>query len=149
MRQGLGRLWHPSAVLSLFLLDRITKYWAIHWLQPRGEIPLLPFLSLTYVENTGVAFGILRGRNEVLTVLSAFLIAGLLFWRRRLSAQAPVAHWAVLLVISGAMGNLYDRIAYGYVVDFLDFKIWPVFNVADSCITIGACLLAFALGRRH
>ena len=147
MRKVLSRAAYPAAVLALFSLDRLTKSWAIHSLQPHGEIPLLPFFSLTYVENTGIAFGMFRGRNSPLVLLSVFLILGLLWWRRRIPGTARLAHWAVILVVAGAVGNLYDRIVYGCVVDFLDFKVWPVFNVADSCITVGACLLALSLLR--
>lgn len=148
MRQSLGRLAQPLAVLLILVLDRLTKLWALERLRPRLEIPVLPFFHLTYVENTGIAFGMFRGGNAPLIVLTAVLIVGLLWWRRRIPEDQRLARWAVTMVVAGAAGNLYDRIAYGFVVDFMDFLVWPVFNVADSCITVGALLLAFGL-RHH
>ena len=147
MRKGLAGWLGAAVVLAVIVLDRLSKHWAIVYLQPRVEIPFFRWFSLTYVENTGVAFGMFRGRNSPLIAVALLLVAGLLWWRRTLPASQKLVHLAILLVIGGALGNLYDRIAYGFVVDFFDFKVWPVFNVADSCISVGACLLALSLGK--
>ena len=145
MRENLRKSAPVFVVAALLVLDRATKLWALSVLKPRVEISLLPFLSLTYVENTGVAFGLFRGSNAPMIFLSAALAAGLLWWRSRIPGTERLERAAVLLVITGALGNLYDRIAYGFVVDFVDFRVWPVFNAADSCITVGACLLALCM----
>jgi len=145
MRGRLSGWPHAAAAAAILLLDRLTKAWALKSLLPVGEIPLLPFLSLTYVENTGIAFGMFRGGNSFLAVLTAGLIGALFWWRRTLPAAERGARWALTAVLAGAVGNLYDRLAYGFVVDFVDFKVWPVFNVADSCITLGALVLAWTL----
>jgi signal peptidase II len=147
MRKGVAGPLGALLVLSVLLADRASKVWALRSLEPRGEIPYFRYFALTYVENTGVAFGMFRGRNSPLILISVLLIAGLLWWRRTVSPTQRLTHASILLVVGGALGNLYDRIAYGFVVDFFDFKVWPVFNVADSCITVGACLLAFSLGK--
>lgn len=132
-------------VVSLLALDRATKVWAMRDLAPVGTIPLLPFFDLTYVENTGAAFGMGRGANGFFVLVSLALTATLVWMMRRWPLDKLSLQWGGLLVVSGAIGNLYDRVAYSYVVDFLHVHYWPVFNVADSCITVGACLLAWGL----
>jgi signal peptidase II len=144
MRQA-ARLTGPLLVAGLFLADRLTKVLAITHLRPVDGVPLLPFFHLTYVENTGAAFGVGSRRNGVLIVVAGLLLAGLLYLRRRWPKDNPWLQYGALLVIAGALGNLYDRVAYGFVVDFLDFRVWPVFNIADSCVTLGAAALAWGL----
>jgi signal peptidase II len=139
------RALRPAVVVALIALDRATKLWAAGVLRPRGSIPVLPFFELTYVENTGAAFGLGRGANGVFIVVSAVLIGALVYLLRRWPKKDLVLQAGGLLVLSGALGNLYDRVAYKFVVDFLYLHHWPVFNVADSCITVGACLLAWGL----
>lgn len=134
-----------AVVIPLLALDRATKIWAAAELQAAGTIPLLPFFDLTYVENTGAAFGLGRGAGRALTAVSVALVIALQVLRRRWPKDDEALQWGALLVTTGAVGNLYDRFAYGYVVDFLHLHHWPVFNVADSCITVGACLLAWGL----
>ena len=137
----------PAVLLGIFIADRLTKLWALSWLAPRNGIALLPFFHLTYVENTGAAFGIGRSRNGFFVGLTLVLIGLLFYMRRRWPRDHRWLEGGFLLVTGGALGNLYDRLAYGFVVDFLDFRVWPVFNVADSCVTVGACCLAWGLSR--
>lgn len=138
--------WAAPGVLALILaVDRLTKLWAMRWLDPHGPVPVLPFFHLTYVENTGAAFGIGRSRNGLFVAVSAVLLAGLYWAQRRWPKDNLWLRAGVLLVAGGALGNLYDRLAYGFVVDFFDFRVWPVFNVADSCVCVGAGLLAWGL----
>ncbi|MBI3300414.1 MAG: signal peptidase II [Elusimicrobia bacterium] len=133
------------AVAAIVAADRLTKVWAQVWLEPRGSVPVTPFFHLSYVENSGAAWGMLAGSNGLLAVLSLVLLGGLMWARRSWDPDNRWAHRGAVLVVGGALGNLYDRLAYGAVVDFLDFRVWPVFNVADSCITVGACALAWGL----
>lgn len=132
-------------IVSLLALDRATKLWAMRELAPLGTIPLLPFFDLTYVENTGAAFGLGRGANGFFVLVSIGLTGALAWMMRKWPRDNAWLQWGGLLVVSGALGNLYDRVAYTYVVDFLHLHRWPVFNVADSCISVGACLLAWGL----
>ena len=145
MRQATGRLIQGGAILGLFVLDRLTKIWAQDWLRPRYAVRVLPFFHLTYVENTGAAWGMFRNSNRPLIAVSLGLLAVLLYMKRRWPPSNLWAHYGAVLVAGGALGNLYDRVALGYVVDFFDFLVWPVFNVADSCITVGAFCLAWGL----
>jgi signal peptidase II len=137
--------WRAVGLAVVWLADRATKLWAQNWLMPRGFVKVLPFFFLTYVENTGAAFGIGFSRNRFFIALSTLLLAGLAWLQRGWPKTNPWLRWGVVLVAGGAVGNLYDRVAYGYVVDFLDFRVWPVFNVADSCVSVGACCLAWGL----
>jgi signal peptidase II len=134
-----------TAVALLLALDRLTKLWATAKLQAVGKIPLIPFFDLTYVENTGAAFGLGRGTGKALTVVSIGLVLALQWLRRKWPQDDRWLQWGALLVTAGAVGNLYDRFTAGYVVDFLHLHHWPVFNVADSCISIGACMLAWGM----
>ena len=141
MRPAAHRLSQSALLLGVFVLDRATKAWAIHWLAPRVAVPVLPFFHLTYLETTGAAWGMMRGSNLLLIAVSVALLGALFTMRRRWEPGNLWAHYGIALVAGGALGNLFDRIAYGSVVDFLDFLVWPVFNVADSAITVGAALI--------
>ncbi len=138
-----------AAMAAIVTADRLTKLWAIHWLKPRVDVAILPFFHLTYVENTGAAFGIGFSRNNFFIGLSAVMLAVLLYLQTAWSGKSLWVRAGLVLVAGGAFGNLYDRIAYGYVVDFLDFRVWPVFNVADSCVTVGACCLAWGMSEEE
>lgn len=145
MRETAHRLLQPLSVLLIFVLDRATKAWALAWLRPRGSVEVLPFFHLSYVENTGAAWGILQRSNTLLVGVTVVLLAALLHLKRRWPKESLWAHYGMVLVAGGALGNLYDRLTLGCVVDFLDFLVWPVFNVADSCITVGAALMAWGM----
>jgi signal peptidase II len=141
----------------VILCDRLTKRWIIHRIRPGYTIPVIPhFFRLSHVLNTGAAFSLLENLppNAVRLGLIAFsvfaaVIVFILLWRtgRTLSLTSV----ALALILGGALGNLYDRIRFHHVVDFLAVRIyhynWPDFNVADSCIVIGACLLLLEIFR--
>ncbi len=134
---------------AILLADRWSKSWAQRFLAPRSFIEIFPFLRLTYVENTGAAFGVLQDSNAFFIALSIVLLGGLLVARRRWCSARSGSRYAVALVIAGALGNLYDRLAFGHVIDFIDLRVWPVFNIADSCISVGALSLAWMLGKEE
>lgn len=104
-------------------------------------------LNLTHVHNRGVAFGLLAGISPVLMILAALTLVVMLSYNkgRRIGPRASTAGFA--LMIGGAIGNLLDRIRFGFVVDYLDLHVWPVFNLADVAIVIGAGLVLLALMR--
>lgn len=139
---------------GLVIIDQWTKILALERLSPIGSIDLTPFLALTYVENRGVSFGLMQGvGNRVLLAVNfLFTIAIYFYWRKkeRDGSLKRWESWGLVLVLAGALGNIMDRILRGYVIDFVDFKVWPVFNVADSCISTGVALylLGTLLARR-
>ncbi len=130
-----------SISLFVILLDQLTKYLVSKYMELHQSIPLIKnILHITYIQNTGAGFGILKGWNMLLIFISLIIIGIILFYFDRVIKEKPI-HIPVALVLGGAVGNLIDRIFLGYVLDFIDFRIWPAFNVADSCITIGALWL--------
>ena len=137
----------PLLVLAVFATDRVAKVLALRYLLLK-PVKVLPAFSLTYVENTGVAFGMFRDNNTFFIVFSIALVAALLAFRRKLPEPGSAVRAGIALVLGGALGNLYDRLAYGFVVDFFDLSFFPaVFNIADSAITVGAGLLAIGINR--
>ncbi|MBI3548442.1 MAG: signal peptidase II [Elusimicrobia bacterium] len=144
-----ARLTFGAIIAAVFTLDRLTKTWAQDWLMERSPIAIAPFFHLTYAENTGAAFSLLTNSNRFLIFVSVTLLAVLVYMARTWPSRDGLSRVAISLVIGGALGNLYDRVLYGFVVDFLDFRVWPIFNVADSCISIGAAILALELYRRE
>lgn len=132
---------------AVVVLDQATKYWIVHRvrLPERGKIEISGIFDLSYVENTGASFGMLSGglaSRIILSLISTGVVVGLVYWLAGLRRKVAVA--GVGLIIGGALGNLYDRLAYGYVVDFLDFSglYFPwVFNVADAAINVGIAFL--------
>ena len=124
----------------LFILDRVTKIVAVSNMSYGQSIKILPnIFHFTFVLNNGTAFGLFKGANSALAVLSVLVITLIIFYV--LKNKAVANSLALGLILGGAIGNLFDRMRFGYVIDFIDLHLWPVFNVADSCITVGAVLL--------
>lgn len=125
--------------------DQLTKFFVDCHLRYHPPISVIPnVFRLTYVQNTGAAWGIMAGANSGLIILSITMLAVIIVWRRSLIGCAMIHRIAMGLMIGGIVGNLADRLRYGYVVDFLDF-FWgthhfPSFNVADSAICVGVGL---------
>ena len=147
---------------SIVVADRLTKLWIVGSLPLGGAIPVIPgFFSIVYLRNPGAAFGMFAGldsplRETLLIAIAIVAVAVLVQLIRATSPEQRLHRLAAASVIGGALGNLYDRIFYGEVVDFLYFYwrdfYWPAFNVADSCITVGAALLVlttFVGAERH
>jgi len=126
--------------VSVVVFDQTTKILAKSHIQPGNSIHLIKnFLKLTYVTNTGSAFGIFKGMNLVLIMLSAIIAAILLHYL--IKTESKNERFLISLILGGTAGNLIDRIAYGSVVDFIELPKWPVFNIADSAISIGVIFL--------
>ncbi len=138
------RAWLWVAAL-LLLLDRATKVWALQDLAVNGPVVLGKYLWLNYVENTGMAFGLFQNGNAFLAVVMLVVIGYLIYSWKDIIRYGAWAQWGAVLILTGALGNLYDRLTLGFVVDFIDLRVWPVFNAADSFITVGAVLLGVSL----
>lgn len=146
--------WFVLAIV-IVLLDQISKYWAASTLVPYQPDAILPMFNLTLAFNTGSAFNFLdtgaAWHRWFFSLFSIVMSVALIIWILRLSANACLQLLAFSLILGGALGNLVDRAFFGYVVDFLDvyYKThhWPVFNLADSAICVGAFLLIIDLGR--
>ena len=138
-------------VFSLFLADQISKQIIIRWLPENGSVPVVPGLFyVTRVNNTGAAFGLFRGAGPFLILVTMVSVTVLSFFlAQNWEKIRPAQRWGWTLVIGGALGNLYDRLMHRYVIDFLDFRVWPVFNLADSFVCVGVFLVIFSALRNR
>ena len=147
-----------GAWLSFIVIaDQLTKFMVDRTMPLHYSIPVIDgFFNLTYIRNTGAAFGILAGSHEairlpVLVVFSLVAIGFILVLLKRLPSHETGLITSLAFILGGAIGNLIDRVAYGEVIDFLDFYWsgyhWPAFNLADSFITVGVLIIAYYLIR--
>ena len=137
-----------AAAALLVGIDQLTKWLAATYVKPKNSINLISFgdrewLNLTYQENTGAAFSILRDKQMFLIILTSIIILGVIILMVTKRVKKPVYIWSFALIVAGGIGNLIDRIAYGYVVDFVDVRIikFAVFNFADICAVTGTIML--------
>ncbi|MBV9102026.1 MAG: signal peptidase II [Candidatus Eremiobacteraeota bacterium] len=130
-----------TAVLVV-VADQYTKHVvSTDFLPGESRIVVRHALWLTYVQNVHGAFGLFGSRPWLLIAMALVVLA--VFWLsfRESALQSRLVRIAFGAIVGGAVGNILDRFHYQYVIDFIDLRWWPVFNVADSCITIGVCLL--------
>ncbi|KJZ00878.1 signal peptidase II [Pseudoalteromonas ruthenica] len=145
-----GLIWLTLSALVL-VLDWGTKTWVVSAMSLRESIDVLPFFNITYVHNYGAAFSFLSDaggwQRWFLSAIAVTISVLLIWWLKRLPATNKLLGSAYALVLAGALGNLYDRLHYGYVIDFIHvyYQDWhyPAFNIADCAICIGAALLLF------
>src|SRR5579864_3146834 len=138
------------AALVVFCDQLSKRYIATHFLPGESRIVIPHILYLTYVQNYHGAFGLFGSHPLILTAAAAVVLIGFYLWYRKEGA-GPFVHTAFALIFGGAVGNIIDRVRFGYVHDFFDLRVWPVFNIADSAITIGVILLLtqMLLHERH
>lgn len=134
--------------ISIVFIDRVTKLFFTDLLQLGESIPVIRnVLHMTMVHNTGIAFGFFKDQGIVFIVIPIIAIILLIFniyyYRQNDEVLSRTYIMGFSLILAGAIGNLVDRIMYGYVIDFIDIRFWPVFNVADSAITVGALIIAW------
>lgn len=152
----LGWLWLTALVI---VLDQVAKHWVVGHFQVYERAQVLPFFNLTLAYNPGAAFSFLADaggwQRWFFTFVAVCAVGLILIWLTRLQAAEKLQGAALALILAGALGNLYDRVQLGHVVDFLDFhwgyQHFPAFNIADSAITVGAILilLDIVLGARR
>lgn len=146
------KVWYLLITALVLVLDQLTKYWVATTLQAEGDITVIRgFLNLSYTENRGIAFGMLNNGHMqwLLIVISVAAIVVVLFYLLRAPKTSRVLLVSLGLLAGGISGNLIDRIRLGRVIDFIEVYYqsyhWPVFNMADTAISIGAILLAVDL----
>lgn len=157
-RQGRGRWvgWFLLIAAIVVAIDQTSKLWISSHLALGESLPETGFLRLTHVQNTGSAFGLFANQGFLLALVAVVGLVLILLLYRNLSRHSVLGTLALGLVLGGAVGNLIDRLRFGYVTDFIDVRLWPefcwvrlwpeyhwpTFNVADSAITVGAIALA-------
>lgn len=135
------------SIFLILLLDRVSKADISSRLSPGESIPIIKdVLHLTFVKNTGAAFGLFKDSTYffiAVSVVAVVMIGAILLSAIRHDKffENFLINFGLILIMSGALGNLIDRVSFLYVIDFIDVRIWPVFNLADSAITIGTALL--------
>ena len=132
----------------IVLVDRLSKIFFSDLLVYGESLPIIRnVLHMTMVHNTGIAFGFFKDQGITFIVIPivavVLLVFNIYYYRQNNEALSRTYIVAFSLILGGAIGNLIDRIVYGHVIDFIDFRVWPVFNIADSAITIGAILIAY------
>lgn len=128
------------AIPALIAFDQATKFLIRRLLSADGFFPVLPFFSLEYVQNRGIAFGMLQGHAGLIIFTSSVIVLILVV------AALAIRHdgrfiWPLAFLVAGSVGNLIDRFFFGYVTDFLRFPYWPAFNFADAFIVTGVIML--------
>ena len=135
-----------AIVFFLILADQAIKFLVVSLMELGESIPVFAgIFHITYIENPGAAFGLFANQRLVFIVAGILVIAAACLMYRRLMSEKAIIRWGVALLLGGAVGNLIDRLRIGGVIDFLDFRIWPVFNIADIGICVGVALLMYAL----
>jgi signal peptidase II len=132
--------------IIIVILDQLSKYLIVHDYTLGVSAPIIHnVLHITLLRNTGGAFGIMRSLPVMLLVVSAIVAVFIIVILKNKASIPKIVGIALAFQLGGALGNLIDRIRLGYVVDFIDLIVWPIFNVADIAITIGVLILAFHL----
>ena len=139
-------LWLSGLIIAL---DQVSKWWMVSWLSLYETVVVAPYFNLTMAHNYGAAFSFLADaggwQKWFFIVLASIVSLVLIVWLAKLKSTAKLEAVSLSLILGGAIGNVIDRIYYGYVIDFLDVYYgsyhWPAFNIADSAICIGAVLL--------
>lgn len=147
-------IWISAFVI---VLDLATKWLASTYLVLHEPVAVLPMFNLTLMHNTGAAFSFLSSaagwQRWFFSIVAVVVSAAIVIWMRRLSGEERWNAIALALILGGALGNLWDRVTLGYVVDFIQIYYerwaWPAFNIADSAICIGAVMLVIDALRSH
>ena len=142
------RIRHLIYFILLIIIDQATKYWARTILKKDGPISIIPgVLKLQYHENTGAVWGILTGKTAMLSVVTVILTALLIYLYFQIPKDKKFLPVQIIwvFILAGAVGNFIDRISLKYVVDFIYFELidFPIFNIADSYLTVSCFLLLF------
>lgn len=137
-------------ILTTILLDQFSKWLVNTKLKEIGTYPIIEgVFHLHYLENRGAAFGIFQDQRLFFIAITIVITGGILWYLTRYPQDSQLLTIALSLIAGGAIGNLIDRVLYGYVVDFFDFQFFPVFNIADSAIVIGQGLLIYYILKDH
>lgn len=132
--------------LGVVLIDQATKYYVVKNFALGESVPVIEnVFHWTYILNPGAAFGMLEGQRWLFVLIAAVVMAAVAYGWKELKAYGPWACAGAAMFLGGAVGNLIDRARQGLVIDFFDFRIWPIFNVADIAICVGVALIVWCM----
>lgn len=135
-------------VLSIFMLDQASKLYIVRVMEIGDSIPVINnIFYITYLQNFGAAFGILQHQTALFIIIAVLLMVAVLYYYPRLPQGYRLLRIGIGMQLGGALGNMLDRVRMGAVIDFFDFRIWPVFNIADMAIVVGVGLLFWEIVR--
>ncbi|KJS81437.1 MAG: hypothetical protein JM58_16715 [Peptococcaceae bacterium BICA1-8] len=133
-------------IVIVLIIDQGTKILVKTTMSLYESIALIPnIFHLTYIENPGAAFGLLANQRVFFIVITTIILLAVIYFYNQLKGQHLLLRIALGMVVGGALGNLVDRVRMGTVTDFFDFRIWPVFNIADSAIVLGMIYISYQL----
>lgn len=138
----------PIVVVAVIVIavDQISKYYIQSHLLPGTSLPVIQnFFHITYVLNSGAAFGILENKTPFFILVAIALLIAVLYFYPKIPHKCFLLRLGIGLLTGGAIGNVIDRIHTGYVIDFFDFRIWPVFNIADIAIVSGVGMIIYSV----
>ena len=139
--KGIAHMFY-LILLAWLAFDQWSKYWVIHHFFVGESIPVIPgIFHWTFIMNRGAAFGILQNQSVFFLIIVGILCGMYWYYRKQILCATPIVQVGAALLLSGAIGNAIDRYVYHGVIDFMDFRLWPIFNVADIGICIGVLLL--------
>lgn len=135
---------HWIILILIITLDQTSKFIVLNNFKLYESRPIIEgIFHLTYVRNIGAAFSILQNQRTFFIITTSMVMLIIVWFILYKKVPNNLVLYSLILILAGAMGNLIDRIRFGYVVDFFDFIIWPVFNIADMSIVVGAILLGY------
>jgi signal peptidase II len=150
IRNVLMNVYFLISAVCVLILDQVTKYIIIEKLPISSEIEVIRgFFYITHLKNTGAAFGLFQDSTRTLTIISFVAIVLIIILKIILKLNYAFYNVSLGFILGGALGNLIDRYFVGEVTDFLNFTFWPVFNIADSFIIIGFCLIIILILREY
>lgn len=147
-KRPIDYILYSAVIIAGVVIDQLSKWLCVEFLKPKGSVPIIKdVIHLTYVENRGMAFGLMADARWVFMVTSVIMIVAMGLYLYLGMCENKLYWISVAMVVSGGIGNMIDRIALGYVVDFIDFTLidFAVFNGADSFVCVGAGMLVLAL----
>ncbi len=129
-------------VLLVIFTDQISKILIVNSMELGESIPIINrIFHITYILNPGSAFGLLRFSNKTFIIIGLIIIIFGIFFLYKVAKEHRLVYFAFIFLLGGSLGNIIDRFRVGSVIDFLDFRIWPIFNIADTALNIGILLL--------
>jgi signal peptidase II len=147
---GRNKIFYPVAFFSI-LADQFSKYWMCNLLHEELSLNIFRYFSLTLVRNTGICFGMFNTVNVTIPIIIASVVIAVIIslYFYKFAGNSRLMAVALGLIEGGIIGNLIDRITIGAVIDFIDFHVWPVFNLADVCIVSGIGLIFLKQIKKH
>lgn len=128
--------------LIVIIVDQLSKYLTVKYMTEGASIPIIPgVFHLTFIYNRGAAFGLLENQQWIFILVALALIAVVFYFRQDIKEADEYTRFGTALLLGGAIGNLIDRIRINMVIDYFDFIIWPIFNIADVAICVGVSMI--------